>query len=117
MLNASVPAELYWNSWRQTGWHRQKMTSRQEPTNKKGFSVERQTKNSTFVTRDATIIGPQMLVKILHLWQKAGQNKEKDDEWGNHTSAHTSRVEKHLTPSHKGGQMQLAWQNSYTVQS
>lgn len=60
MLNASVPAELYWNSWRQTGWHRQKMTSRQEPTNKKGFSVERQTKNSTFVTRDATIIGPQM---------------------------------------------------------
>lgn len=69
------------------------MTSRRVSTNKKGFSVEQQTERA-HVTHDTKRIGPQVLVKLPHLWQKTGQNKEKDDEWGNHASAHTSRVEK-----------------------
>lgn len=55
------------------------MTSRRVSTNKKGFSVEQQTER-TRVTHDTEMIGPQVLVKLPHLWQKTGQNKEKDDE-------------------------------------
>lgn len=39
--------------------------------------------------------------KTRHLWQKAAQNKEEDDERGNCTRANTSCVEKKLTPSKK----------------
>lgn len=39
--------------------------------------------------------------EICYLWQKACQNKKEDDERGYHSCAHSSRVEKNLTPSYE----------------